>query len=106
MRWSDGSPPPCCACCASGTGWGPGGEGGGGGGRARLGEENAPRGGAPRWASFPPMGAPVGFVFANGFYLLLGMGLTNAQLHEWGWRLPFLRSSGLGALGLWVRLSL
>jgi MFS family permease len=38
--------------------------------------------------------------------LLLGIGLTDAQFHEWGWRLPFLASAVLVGLGLWVRLSL
>jgi MFS family permease len=52
------------------------------------------------------MGAPVGFVFANGFYLILGAVLTDDQFREWGWRLPFLASALLVALGLWVRLTL
>jgi MFS family permease len=49
---------------------------------------------ANRYGSFPPMGAPVGFIFANGFFLLLGALLTDEQFREWGWRLPFLASAG------------
>ena len=86
-----------------GQGLGLGGEWGG---ASLLAVENAPKGWAYRYGSFPPMGAPVGFLFANGFYLLLGMWLTNAQFLEWGWRLPFLASAVLVGLGLWVRLSL
>src|SRR3546814_19273941 len=55
---------------------------------------------------FPPMGAPVGFIAANGFFLLLGLFLTDDQFRDWGWRLPFLASAVLVALGLWVRLKL
>jgi MFS family permease len=55
---------------------------------------------------FPPLGAPVGFIAANGFFLLLGLMLTDEQFHAWGWRLPFLASAVLVLLGLWVRLKL
>jgi MFS family permease len=55
---------------------------------------------------FPQLGAPVGFLAANGLFLLLGILLTPEQFREWGWRLPFLLSSVLVGLGLWVRLKL
>ena len=55
---------------------------------------------------FPPLGAPVGFIAANGFFLVLGVFLIDQQFREWGWRVPFLASSVLVALGLWVRLRL
>jgi MFS family permease len=86
-----------------GQGFGLGGEWGG---ASLLAVENAPPGWANRYGSFPPMGAPVGFIFANGFYLVLGALLSDAQFREWGWRLPFLASAVLVALGLWVRLKI
>jgi MFS family permease len=86
-----------------GQGLGLGGEWGG---ASLLAVENAPRGWAYRYGAFPPMGAPVGFIFANGFFLLLGALLTDDQFREWGWRLPFLASAGLVSLGLWVRVKL
>lgn len=86
-----------------GQGLGLGGEWGG---AALLAVENAPEGRKNRWGMFPPLGAPVGFLAANGFFLLLGLVLTDAQFVEWGWRLPFLASAILVALGLWVRLKL
>jgi len=52
------------------------------------------------------MGAPVGFIFANGFFLILGAVMDDAQFREWGWRLPFLASAVLVFLGLWVRLKI
>jgi MFS family permease len=86
-----------------GQGLGLGGEWGG---ASLLAVENAPPGWANRYGSYPPLGAPVGFIAANGFFLLLGMALTDEQFREWGWRLPFLASAVLVALGLWVRLKL
>jgi MFS family permease len=48
----------------------------------------------------------VGFIAANGLFLLLGLGLTPAQFEAWGWRVPFLLSVVLVGVGLWVRLKL
>jgi MFS family permease len=86
-----------------GQGFGLGGEWGG---AALLAVENAPPGWRARFGMFPQLGAPVGFVAANGLFLLLANGLTPDQFRAWGWRLPFLASSLLVGLGLWVRLKL
>ena len=86
-----------------GQGLGLGGEWGG---ASLLAVENAPPGHAYRWGMFPPLGAPIGFIAANGLFLLLGWALTDAQFQAWGWRLPFLASAALVILGLWVRLKL
>jgi len=86
-----------------GQGLGLGGEWGG---AALLAVENAPPGWAGRFGMVPQLGAPLGFLVANGLFLLLGLVLTPAQFHDWGWRLPFLASALLVALGLWVRLKL
>ncbi|WP_426263628.1 MFS transporter [Sphingomonas sp. PWP1-2] len=86
-----------------GQGLGLGGEWGG---ASLLAVENAPKGHENRWGMFPPLGAPIGFIAANGFFLLLGAALTPAQFAAWGWRVPFLASAVLVVLGLWVRLKL
>lgn len=86
-----------------GQGLGLGGEWGG---ASLLAVENAPSGWANRYGAFPPLGAPVGFIFANGFFLVLGALLSDDQFREWGWRLPFLVSAALVGLGLWVRITL
>ncbi|MDB5699877.1 MAG: transporter [Sphingomonadales bacterium] len=86
-----------------GQGFGLGGEWGG---AALLAVENAPPGWRARYGMFPQLGAPVGFIAANGLFLLLGLFLTPEQFREWGWRLPFLASALLVAVGLWVRLKL
>ncbi|MBC2670341.1 MFS transporter [Novosphingobium piscinae] len=86
-----------------GQGFGLGGEWGG---AALLAVENAPPGWAARFGSAPQLGAPVGFLAANGLFLLLGLTLTEADFAAWGWRIPFLASAALVAVGLWVRLNI
>ncbi|WP_422062400.1 MFS transporter [Sphingopyxis sp.] len=86
-----------------GQGFGLGGEWGG---AALLAVENAPPGWASRFGMFPQLGAPVGFIAANGLFLLLGLGLSEADFTSWGWRIPFLFSALLVGLGLWVRLKI
>ncbi|TWB46074.1 MFS transporter [Nitrospirillum pindoramense] len=86
-----------------GQGFGLGGEWGG---AVLLAVENAPASHRARYGMFPQIGAPVGFIAANGLFLLLGAFLTPAQFQAWGWRLPFLGSAVLVLLGLWVRLKL
>lgn len=86
-----------------GQGFGLGGEWGG---AALLAVENAPPGWKSRFGMFPQLGAPVGFIAANGLFLLLGLGLSDADFVAWGWRIPFLLSAILVGLGLWVRLKI
>jgi predicted MFS family arabinose efflux permease len=86
-----------------GQGFGLGGEWGG---AALLAVENAPPGWRSRFGMFPQLGAPVGFIAANGLFLLLGLGLSDADFTAWGWRIPFLLSAVLVGLGLWVRLKI
>jgi len=84
-----------------GQGFGLGGEWGG---ATLLAVENAPKGWESRFGSAPQLGAPVGFLAANGLFLLLGLWLSEDDFVSWGWRVPFLLSAVLVALGLWVRL--
>lgn len=84
-----------------GQGFGLGGEWGG---ASLLAVENAPKGWEARFGAAPQLGAPVGFFFANGLFLLLGMVLPEAEFVRWGWRVPFLASALLVGVGLWVRL--
>lgn len=86
-----------------GQGFGLGGEWGG---AALLAVENAPPGWRGRFGMVPQLGAPLGFIAANGLFLILGLTLSDADFKAWGWRLPFLASAILVGLGLWVRLQL
>ncbi len=54
----------------------------------------------------PQLGAPIGFIAANGIFLLLNSLVGPDDMLRWGWRIPFLASALLVGLGLWVRLKL
>ncbi len=86
-----------------GQGFGLGGEWGG---ASLLAVENAPKGWEARFGAAPQLGAPLGFLFANGLFLILGLALPEAAFASWGWRVPFLASALLVVLGLWVRLKI
>ncbi len=86
-----------------GQGFGLGGEWGG---AVLLAVENAPPGWQARFGMVPQLGAPLGFIMANGLFLLLGLWITPDQFLTWDWRIPFLLSIVLVGLGLWIRLKL
>ncbi len=54
-------------------------------------------------ASFPQMGVPIGLILGNGA-LLVFSNLTGSAFLQWGWRIPFLLSFILVAVGLYIRL--
>jgi MFS family permease len=102
--WGAGWLAPALLCLMRfGQGFGLGGEWGG---AALLAVENAPKGWEARFGAAPQFGAPVGFLAANGLFLLLGLWLPEADFKAWGWRVPFLLSAVLVGLGLWVRLKI
>ena len=76
------------------------------GGAALLATENAPVGQRGWYGMFPQLGPPAGFVLATGSFLLLTHFLSEQEFKDWGWRLPFLVSSVLVIIGLYVRLAL
>lgn len=95
--------PVLLALARFGQGLGLGGEWGG---AALLATENAPPRKRALYGSFPQLGAPIGFFFANGTFLLLSWLLTDEQFMSWGWRVPFILSAVLVIIGLYVRVSL
>src|SRR5689334_19972747 len=95
--------PALLALCRFGQGLGLGGEWGG---AMLLAVENAPPGKRAWYGMFPQLGAPVGFFFSTGVFLLLSHWLTEAQFVAWGWRLPFAGSALLVLVGLYVRLTI
>lgn len=74
------------------------------GGAALLATENARDGKRGWYGMFPQLGPPVGFLCATGSFLLLAHWLSEDEFKDWGWRLPFLASSVLVMIGLYVRL--
>jgi MFS family permease len=56
-------------------------------------------------ASWPQFGAPAGLFLANVMVLLFSW-ISGDQFLVWGWRVPFLISIGMVAVGLWIRLGI
>ena len=91
------------ALCRFGQGIGLGGEWGG---AVLLAVETAPPGKRAWYGMFPQLGAPIGFFLSGSVFLLLSSVLSDHQFFVYGWRLPFLASSTLVFVGLWVRLTI
>ena len=89
--------------CRFGQGLGLGGEWGG---AVLLATENAPPNKRAWYGMFPQLGAPIGFLMSGGIFLLLNDTLSNEQFFDFGWRIPFLASTLLVFVGLYVRLNI
>ena len=82
-------------------------------GAALVATENAPAGKRAVFGTFPQLGAPLGFIIANGLFLIIAALLPSDDPSRpsdaflaWGWRIPFLFSAVMVIVGLWVRLHL
>ncbi|MET1043994.1 MAG: MFS transporter [Microbacteriaceae bacterium] len=82
-------------------------------GAALVATENAPKGKRAVFGTFPQLGAPIGFIIANGLFLVIAAilpsdnpAMPSEAFLEWGWRIPFLFSVVMVVVGLWVRLRL
>ncbi|AJD49502.1 major facilitator transporter [Isoalcanivorax pacificus W11-5] len=91
------------ALCRFGQGLGLGGEWGG---AVLLATENAPPGKRAWYGMFPQLGAPLGFLLSGLSFLILAETLSEQQFFSWGWRIPFLASALLVAIGLYIRLQI
>jgi metabolite-proton symporter len=58
------------------------------------------------WAGWPQAGVPAGNLLAAGVLAIMSATQSNADFLAWGWRVPFLLSGVLVAIGYWVRVSL
>jgi MFS family permease len=56
-------------------------------------------------ASWPQFGVPAGLLLANLAVLLFSL-ISGPNFLVWGWRVPFLLSLLLVAIGLWIRLGI
>lgn len=83
-------------------------------GAALLATENAAPDKRASAAIWPQLGAPLGFILANGLFLTLTylFGYNSASPEpddtflNWGWRLPFLLSISMAIIGLYARFKL
>ncbi|GAB2645332.1 MFS transporter [Prescottella soli] len=78
--------------------------GGEGAGATLMSMEHAPAGKKNLYAGFPQMGTPAGLVLANGIFLTTSSVMSDSAFTSWGWRIPFLLSIVLVAIGLIIRL--
>ncbi|MFC5824594.1 MFS transporter [Nonomuraea insulae] len=73
------------------------------GGAVLMAVEHAPRERRGFYGSFPQMGVPGGLILANLVFLLTSGALGAEAFADWGWRIPFLASLVLVAVGLVIR---
>ncbi|RAU43895.1 MULTISPECIES: MFS transporter [unclassified Pseudomonas] len=76
------------------------------GGAASYIREWAPPSRRSLYISFLPSIAQLGKGLAAAIAGLAAATLTDPQMLEWGWRVPFLLALPLGIIGLWMRLSI
>ncbi|KAA9153815.1 MHS family MFS transporter [Amycolatopsis acidicola] len=76
------------------------------GGAALLSVEHAPPGRRGLFGSFPQIGSPAGMLLATGIYAAVRGFAGDDEFVSWAWRLPFLVSIVLVAIGLVIRLRL
>lgn len=73
------------------------------GGAALLAMESGSRGSRGFRASFPQAVAMLAIGAANLAFLATGVVMSTENFMTWGWRIPFLASAVLVAVGLWIR---
>ena len=66
--------------------------------------EHAPQTRRGLFGSFVALGLPFGIILSNLVFLLVSSTTTDTQFARWGWRIPFLASAVMVAVGLFVRL--
>jgi MFS transporter, MHS family, shikimate and dehydroshikimate transport protein len=80
------------------------GVGGEWGGAVLMSVEHAPKGKRGFFGAWPQMGVPAGLLLSTGVFTVMQNVTTEEQFMAWGWRVPFLISIVLVAVGLFIRL--
>jgi MHS family proline/betaine transporter-like MFS transporter len=68
--------------------------------------EYAPPGRRGVYAAVVPASTAAGLLFGSLLVAALTGILTDAQMHDWGWRLPFLLAAPMGLIGRYIRYRL
>jgi MFS family permease len=74
------------------------------GGAVLLATENAPPGRIGRFGSVPQIGLGLGLALGTGVFALLGEAMSKESFQSYGWRIAFVASVLLVAIGLVIRL--
>ncbi|OWT80695.1 MULTISPECIES: MFS transporter [unclassified Achromobacter] len=75
------------------------------GGAVLMAVEHAPSNRRGIYGSWVQIGVPAGTLIANLTFLACNLMLSSEAMLSWGWRLPFLASCLLVAVGLYIRLN-
>jgi MFS transporter, MHS family, shikimate and dehydroshikimate transport protein len=75
------------------------------GGAVLMAVEHSPTGRRGFYGSWPQIGVPAGLLLSSGMVYLLSY-LPEADFFSWGWRIAFLISAVLVAVGLYIRLKI
>ncbi len=75
-------------------------------GATLLTAENAPPRKRGLYALFPQLGPSLAFILSSATFLVTTLSMSEASFVAWGWRIPFLISIVLIAVGLYVRLKI
>jgi MFS transporter, MHS family, shikimate and dehydroshikimate transport protein len=75
------------------------------GGAVLMAVEHSPKGKRGFYGSWPQVGVPAGLLLSTGVFAMISQ-LPEESLYSWGWRLAFLLSVLLVAVGLYVRLAM
>ncbi|TDT31022.1 MFS transporter [Naumannella halotolerans] len=67
--------------------------------------EHAPGGRKAFWGAFVTAGSPIGSLLGIGAFQITAAA-TGPAFVEWGWRIPFLASAVLIAIGIYIRLGI
>jgi MFS family permease len=75
-------------------------------GATLLTAENSPGKTRGKFALFPQLGPSLAFALASATFLTTALTMSNESFLAWGWRVPFIASVLLVAVGLYVRLAI
>src|SRR5688572_8402765 len=76
------------------------------GGAILMSIEHAPEGRRGLFGSIVALGLPAGIILSNLVFLVASTSVASAEFAAWAWRIPFVASAVLVAVGLWVRLGI
>lgn len=74
------------------------------GGAVLLSTEHAPSESRSLYGGIMAMGVPLGVLLSNGVFLIITLFVPPEAFSAWGWRIPFIASIVILAVGLWIRL--
>jgi MFS family permease len=76
------------------------------GGATSFVAEHAPAGKRGFYAMFPQIGHALPYAVSTALFLIVGSTMSDEAFLSWGWRIPFLISVVLVAIGLYIRLKI